>query len=71
MAEMIDGQHVTVRLGGDDTWYHGIVIRARKREVDLHDYGHAFVADETNIVEWRPVDPSVENQLSDQGDWTS
>ena len=53
--EMQEGQRVEVRLHGDDRWFKGIVLeKPRKMWVQLEDYGWPMIADETNIVEWRP-----------------
>lgn len=60
MAEMIEGQRVVVKLHGDETEYFGTVLnRPRKMWVlldacEISPNGE-FVADEANIVEWRPV----------------
>lgn len=55
--EMIDGQIVEVRLAGDEgeVWHKGAVIKARKQwvEFDPADSLAPFIADESNIVEWR------------------
>lgn len=51
-GEMIDGQHVYFKLAGDQQEYRGIVIKARKMWVERED---GFIADETNITEWRPA----------------
>lgn len=59
--EMHDGLRVAVRLHGDDRWFHGVVVRARKQWVELSDFvdssGKAvpFIADENNIAEWKEV----------------
>lgn len=53
MSEMREGERVEVRLHGDDTWHVGTVLdRPRKMWVKL-DSG--AIADEGNIVEWRPA----------------
>lgn len=58
--EMLEGQRVEVRLHGDDQWYHGIVLeKPRKMWVQLEDYGQPMIADENNIVEWRPERASI------------
>lgn len=51
--EMKDGQRVSVRLAGDEAWYVGTVIKARKMWVKLDDYGREMIADESNIEQWR------------------
>lgn len=56
-------QEVEVRLHNETKWYKGICVRPRKLEVTIPDYelhegsGETteFVADETNIAEWRPI----------------
>ena len=53
-GSMRDGQRVRVKLHGDDEWFTGTVIKARKMWVELEDYGSKFIADESNIIEWRP-----------------
>lgn len=53
-TEMHDGDRVEVKLAGDDSWYRGTVIKARKMWVELDDYGRPMIADESNIVEWHP-----------------
>jgi hypothetical protein len=63
MNSMEEGQHVAVRLVGDEKWYHGVVLdRPRKMWVRLNDYPHPMIADENNIAEWRAerttTDPS-------------
>ncbi len=57
---MKDNQKVRVQLAGDDAWYSGVVINARKEWVELSDYPHPLaapcplIADESNIIDWRP-----------------
>jgi len=51
--QMKDRQKVKVLLASDERWYSGIVIKARKEWVELSDYYYPFIADESNIVEWR------------------
>lgn len=53
--EMKDGERVEVKLSGDDEWYCGTVIKARKMWVELSNYHRPMIADENNIVEWRRV----------------
>ncbi len=49
---MENGDKVRVKLAGDETWYNGIVIKARKQWVELFDYpfDERFIADENNII---------------------
>lgn len=55
-VEMENDQRVEVLLHGDDTWYTGTVIKARKQWVQLEGSpGGAFIADECSIKEWRPT----------------
>lgn len=56
MNSMEEGQHVEVRLIGDEQWYRGVVLdRPRKMWVWLEDYRKPMIADENNIAEWRAV----------------
>jgi hypothetical protein len=62
--EMKDGQRVQVRLYGDEDWYTGVVIKARKQWVQIENWPHdsrGFIADECNIVEWRPAEEGSAN----------
>lgn len=54
--EIQDGQRVEVRLHGDEEWYPGTVIKARKQWVQLDPERYPdgeFVTDEGQIAEWR------------------
>lgn len=51
---------VEVRLHGDDRWYHGTVIKARKQWVQLSNYKGPMIADENNIAEWRSAKQNTE-----------
>lgn len=54
VTDLYEGQHVEVRLHGDERWYAGVVLdRPRKMWVELADYGRPMIADEANIAEWR------------------
>lgn len=59
--EMVNGARVEVRLHGDDDWYAGEVIKARKQWVQLDHYPFSksgeFIADENSIAEWREAPP--------------
>ena len=64
---MKDGDIVEVLLHGDDTgWYRGKVIKARKMWAQLENYQHGvgFIADESNIKEWRHDHAAGERQES-------
>lgn len=53
---MKQGQRVEVKLHGDDAWYPGEVIKAKKMWVQLDSGTHPageFIADECSISEWR------------------
>lgn len=59
---MTEGQIVEVRLHGDQTWYQGTVINARKMWVEIEGFpdangqivdGGKRVMDESSIAEWR------------------
>lgn len=54
-AQMINGERVEVLVHGDEEWYAGTVIRARKMWVSLDDYPwySGFIADENSIKDWR------------------
>lgn len=52
-TNMTDGERVEVLLGGDDEWYAGTVIKARKMWVQLDD--DRAIADEGNIRQWRRI----------------
>ena len=53
---MRNGRIVQVQLHGDNRWYPGKVIKAKKMWVDLyasHYPGGSFIADENSIKKWR------------------
>lgn len=64
--DMIDGERVEVQRCGDDEWYVGTVIKARKMwvEMDAYDAGRGpepgHIAAEQDIWDWRPIDGNKE-----------